>query len=200
MNEKEGDKNIAVHVRLAEIMYDFRQYDTALSYLAVNRNQILNTPEAKEIFSKIQEERKKNIIRQKESVINNHLLYRQKATYRTSLYLAAFIEKHYTPLHFFAGWLIRKADQLEPNDPFVALYLSRWLMKENNVDAALDILLKSIERHPDFVPILDMYAQVLLKAGREEERADVLKHIIDIYPGHPRWKKYEKFIKAYGVD
>ena len=200
MNGEEGDQNIAVYVRLAEIMYDFRQYDAALGYLSISRQKAVNTSKAKEIFSKIQEKRKEKIVRQKEFAINNHVPYKQNATYRTSLYLADFIEKHYTPLHFFAGWLIRKADQLEPDDPFVALYLSRWLMKENNVDATLDVLSNSIEKHPDFVPILDMYAQVLQRVKREKEMANVLSHILNIYHGHPKWKKYEKLIRVYGVD
>jgi len=197
MDDEEKDKNNAVHVRLAEIMYDLRQYDRAVSYIAVEGNQILNAKKAQEIFSKIQEDKKKNIARQTESVINSHLPYRQNVTYRALLYCADFIEKHYTPLHFLAGWSIRKAGKLEPNDPFVALYYSRWLLQENSVDAAFEILSNSIKRHPDFIPNLDMFTKVLQRMGKKEELANMLGYILTLYPGHPKREKYEKIIRNF---
>ena len=88
-------------------------------------------------------------------------------------------------------------DQLESDDPFVALYLSQWLIKEKHVDAALDILSKSVEIHPDFVPLLDKYVVALLKVKRTEEAGNVLGHILDIYPGHPKWKEHKRLIRLY---
>ncbi|MFC1843555.1 tetratricopeptide repeat protein [Thermodesulfobacteriota bacterium] len=61
IDNEEKDKNIAIHVRLAEIMYDLRKYERAVSYITVKGNKILNTPKAQEIFSKIQEDKRKNI-------------------------------------------------------------------------------------------------------------------------------------------
>ena len=106
---------------------------------------------------------------------------------------------YYSPLNFAAGLFINKAKEFEPNDPFVALYLNRWLVKEKQLDEAFIILSEAIVEFPNFVPILDLYAMKLRTTGREAEMVSVLKHILDIYPGHPKWDYYESLIESYRV-
>ena len=140
-----------------------------------------------------------NIARQEESSLANHLPYRNNFSYKSSLYLADFIMTYYSPLNFTAGWFINKAGELEPNDPFVALYLNRWLVKKKQLAEAFVILSEAVEEFPDFVPILDLYAMRLRTTGRKAEMVSVLKHILDIYPGHPKWDYYESLIESYKV-
>ena len=64
--------------------------------------------------------------------------------------------------------------------------------------AAQDMLTKGIESHPDFVPLLSLQADLYRMSGMSEEMVKVLKHILEVYPGHPKWNDYQEFITRFG--
>jgi hypothetical protein len=119
---------------------------------------------------------------------------------RFRLYLdtADFILKYYSPLTVFAGRLIEKAKALAPADPFVALYWCRNLEKSNRPGQFADAVQRAVKKFPDFIPLLQYQADNLTRFGQLEKLAAILKHILDIYPGHKNWQYYQKVINEYG--
>jgi tetratricopeptide (TPR) repeat protein len=197
LQETDKDPQMAVRLRMAEIMLDVRAYGKALNYLAGDDRKVHINSYNNELVNRYRTETEKNLARRRDADINNHDPYKDIFLYRFSFKSANFIKNNYSPLSFFIDRLLKKIEELAPNDPFVALYVSRRLLSKEKPVQALAVLEKNIQIHPDFIPNLDLQAKILLMLGYEDKMAEVITHTLDIYPGHPKWKNYRKAIKAY---
>lgn len=195
--EKDGVKT-AVRLRMARLMLDIKDYQKAQSYLEVLKVLSPINERAAELRKTLVQETEKNKAQAYRSDINNHPPYNNNFRIRLYLDTADFILKYYSPLTVFAGRLIEKAKALAPADPFVALYWCRYLEKTDQSGQFVNALQCAVEKFPDFIPLLQYQADNLTKLGKLERLAAILKHILDIYPGHKNWHIYQKIINEYG--
>ncbi|MFO7605361.1 MAG: hypothetical protein R6W72_03520, partial [Desulfurivibrionaceae bacterium] len=119
--------------------------------------------------------------------------------FKAALYLAGFIETKYTVLNPLVGPLLKTAVQLEPESLPAALELARWQMRNGRVEEALNFVEHHRRDNPNSPPLLEMAGQVYIMQDKKEKAAVVLNQLLEVYPGHPAWNSYARFINTYGT-
>ncbi|MFN2366371.1 MAG: tetratricopeptide repeat protein, partial [Desulfurivibrionaceae bacterium] len=120
--------------------------------------------------------------------------------FKAALYLAGFIEKRYTVLAPLVGPLLKKAVQWEPESLSAALRLARWQLRNDKGSEALKIVERHLRDKPNFPPLLELAGRIYIGRGEKTKAVAVLSKLLEVYPGHPDWLSYTKFINKYGPD
>jgi tetratricopeptide (TPR) repeat protein len=201
LTEENGDKSLAVGLRMARLLADLRDYEKANDFikgivaeypdheLAANLNQTIQ--------ARLQKNRK-----QKEAMnLNNHPPYKESMIYRVSFDLSDFILKKYSPLSFTVGWLLAKAEKAsQPDDPFVVWYRIKWYMKTGDREKLVQALEEAAIQQPDFLPLLKLTGEYYERIGEWDKMVQIYAHILEIYPGEPAWLRYEKKIITHNEN
>jgi len=75
---------------------------------------------------------------------------------------------------------IEKGEKAEPDHPMLKIFRSCIYYFQGNVDAALDLMSKVLEEHPEMDGIRPLYAEYLAGAGRvDEARAQITEGALD---------------------
>ena len=93
------------------------------------------------------------------------------------------------------GPLLKKAVQLEPESLRAALRLARWQLQNGKVDDALKLAEDHLRDNPDFPPLLELAGKCYFVQEKKEEAAAMFNKLLEVYPGHPNWRRYENFIR-----
>ncbi|MEN8135692.1 MAG: tetratricopeptide repeat protein [Thermodesulfobacteriota bacterium] len=117
--------------------------------------------------------------------------------FKSAFYLADFIEERYRLLDPLVGPLLKKAVRLEPESLNAALRLARWQLQNGKVDEALKLAEGHLSANPDFPPLLELAAKCYFFQEKNEKAANMLSRLLEVYPGHPDWIKYTKFIQNF---
>ncbi|MFC1826327.1 hypothetical protein ACFLZQ_00140 [Thermodesulfobacteriota bacterium] len=201
LTEENGNKNMAVRLRMARLLSDLRDYEKANDFI---EGVIESSPDhvlAKELNEKIQNQLQKNSKQEELMNLKNHPPYKIKMIYKTSLDLADFVLKKYSPLHFAVGWLLDKAEKAsQHDDPFILWYRVKWYMKTGDKDKLIQELEEAAILQPDFVPLLRLAGDYYELIGEKDKAVEIFSHILDIYPGERLWLRYEKKIVAFNEN
>ena len=198
LTEENGDKFMAVRLRMARLLCDLRDYEKAKDFIKSVVDMYPEKKTAGELYKKIQESIAKDNRQEALMKLVNHPPYKTSMAYKLSLDLSDFILEYYPPLRFAVGWLLDKAAQAsQPDDPFVLLYRIKWHMETSAKKKLITELEDAAERQPDFVPILRLAGDYYDLIGDQEKAVEIFSHILDTYPGEPLWLKYEKRIIAF---
>ena len=188
------EKDVAVPLYMAKILLDLRLYNFAKDYLEyVEINKLQNTTYT-ELLKRLYTEQLENELMSAQYDFTKHRTIHKSKYYRYYMYTAKFIMDQYSPLLPIVDFLLDKAEQIAPGDPFVALYKLRWLLKMNKFDEALRLTEQSLAQHPNFVPLLEMGGDIFSQINDTASTVKISKHIIDIYPGNSQWQKHLQII------
>lgn len=192
-----GGNSVDIPLRMAFYMIQLREYDFAGIFVerakaAEPENELLL--KIKDIYD---QDLEKSTRAEQLADIRNDPPYNRNRLFRFYLRLADFILGNYPFFSSQAGKIIDRAGELEPSDPFVALYRARWLLKTDRLDSALEVLENAILENPDFPPGLELAGSCYMNSGQPENAAIVFQHLLNIYPGHKSWGYYEDVISRY---
>lgn len=187
-------KDVAVSLYMSKILLDMRKYNFAQNYLMFVESIDNTNKRYIALWERFNTEQQKNKQAKTMSEFSRYTDNHKDDYYLIYINTARFIITSYPPLLPIAGWMLDKAGELSPEDPFVALYKLRWLLARDKFDEALIQVKKSITEHPDFVPLLEMGSDIFLQFDDTAGTAKLYKHILDIYPGNPQWLRYKHFI------
>ena len=190
-----GEEFSEIPLRLARIAYNYRQYDYALSYLTDAVKLDINPELINPLREKLVNTVKENKLKAYESSIKNNEKYINDSRFRFYMKAADFILKKYKPLRGnVVGWLLKRAQKLDPDNPFIPVYRARWFMANNQIDTALSELEVFAENNKNFVPALELLGICYQKKKYYEKSVATLSHILDIYHGHSQWANYLSYI------
>ncbi|MBU1628370.1 hypothetical protein KKB18_13460, partial [bacterium] len=186
-------KEDEIFQRMASIALAFRQYDRAKTYI----DMAFEIDSVNEATNRLQEKYaefiRQNVAQTEKSNIKNNLTYKNNMYFRLVMGISDIISNYYSPL---AGdpvrWLLGRAEKIDPDNPFVQLYLTRWYLKNNYIDKAVLVIESFIanSNNEDFVPLLEIAAECYLKQGQKEQAVIVYRHILSLYHGHNSWQRF----------
>ncbi len=120
--------------------------------------------------------------------------------FQAALFFTRFIEKRYTVLAPLVGPLLKKAVQLEPESLSAVVKLARWLLNNGKVPEALKLVEHHLIENPTSPTLLELAGQCYIILDEKDKAAILLNKLLEIYPGHPNWYKYTKFVNEYVPD
>ncbi len=191
-------KESAVALRMAPLMMDLRAYDEADKFLEMVKKLAPRNEHYLKYLERYQIETKRNSEQSTLKKINNHEIFQANITYRSMMIISHFILQYYSPLIPFTDIVLGEARSASPqNDPFVSLYYLRWFQKcqkQAKLSTELEI---SLQNFPDFVPILEFASRFYIISGQYEKAVEICKRILEVYPGHRSWLRYQGIIAKY---
>jgi len=193
-----GEGTYEVPIKLFQTAFNYRQYDYAKLYL----DDVVKLGAGPEVIKPL-EEKLTNTVKQNkskayESTIENDLTYKDNLQFRLYLKTVDFILRKYRPLRgAVAGWLINRAQTIDPDNPFLPVYRARWHKANNRVNIAISELEEFTEINKNFVPVLDFLGKCYRDTKNYEKAVSVFSHILDVYPGHRAWANYLSYIYQY---
>ncbi|MCK5230894.1 MAG: hypothetical protein KAR13_11545, partial [Desulfobulbaceae bacterium] len=202
-NSTDGDREklglsgepVDIPLKIALLLLDMREYEKCALYL--NKALKLNPHHEKSLETKKRllenmEKRAKAIF---VSDIHNDQDFRENRLFRLYMSLADFILNNYSPLKFMVVRFLEAAGEIRPNNPFVPLYIARRHMEMEHMEEAVRTIEKSIPDNPDFPPLLELAGLCYMKTDKPIKAAIAYQHLLEIYPGHPNWKRYKRVIQ-----
>jgi tetratricopeptide (TPR) repeat protein len=193
--ERGDDKQGAMQIRMAQLMLDLRDYRLANNYIQKNKDLYPEDEKILEFEKRYLEETEKNSLQIRAADYHNHQAYQSDFLYRFSLSAAEFVLKHYSPLSGGAEWLLRKMQARMPvRDSFISLYLIKLYTKSGKDDLIVKELENTLLEFPDFVPLLEITGSYYRQINSREKAQEIYEHILELYPGHPKWFFYNKII------
>ena len=193
-----GEESYDVPIRLSKIAFNYRQYEYAAQYLSVAVKLGTGSEVAKSLEEKLTNTVKQNNLKAHESTIENDSTYKNNLQFRLYIKAADFILRKYRPLRGApAGWLINRAQTIDPDNPFIPVYRARWHKVNNRVDIAISELEELSEINKNFVPVLDFLGKCYRDSKNYEKAVSIFSHILDIFPGYSYWPDYLSYIYQY---
>lgn len=184
-----------VYCKMAITLFMIKDYRNARTYLA---KALAITPEHEkslDIKKIIDDETTKNrLARMKINSTSKPEAY-TNLRFKSAFYLAKFFETKYTLLDNLVGPLLKKAVQLKPESLSAALKLAQWHLQNGEIGDALELAESHLLKNQDNPTLLELAGKCYSIQGEIEKTKTVLIKLLDIYPGHPNWKKYKKFIQ-----
>jgi len=189
-----GDEN-DVSYRLIDLSLATRRYGMAKLLIDKTLDAHPNDAKATEYRRRLDSQLRKNDLAARDSDIRNHQLDRNNFLYRCYMGTISFIAKRYRPLAGLPLYiLIKKVQNLVPDDPFIETALIKWSLANDKSDQALAVSEQLAKKTPDFVPGLEAIAATYLRLEQPNKAAIVYQHLLDLYPGHPDWQNIEYFL------
>jgi tetratricopeptide (TPR) repeat protein len=179
--------------RLADIALTFRQYERAKRYIdkaltldPANENILAWQQSYEEIVAQ-------NRIQSAKGRLENDRDYNDNLRFRLIMNSVDFIMKYYFPLKGApAGWLLSKAENVAPSNPFIPVLLARWHLANHDSAGAVSVVERAIPGHEDFIPLLEVAGEAYRKQKQKDKMNICFKQLIDLYHGHPHWREYLK--------
>ena len=69
-------------------------------------------------------------------------------------------------------------------------------MEMGHMKKAVRLIEKSISGNSDFPPLLELAGLCYTKTGEPLKAAITYQHLLEVYPGHPNWKRYNRLIQT----
>jgi tetratricopeptide (TPR) repeat protein len=134
----------------------------------------------------------------KESNINKNQTYAQNQLFRSYLKAASFIMNKYWPLkNKPVGWLLKQAQKIDPDNPFLPVYWAKWHMKNGRINAAIAILETNLNKNENFIPVLELLGLCYQNKKDYPQSVEYFKKILDLNPGNANWNNYLAYIYKY---
>jgi tetratricopeptide (TPR) repeat protein len=201
ITEENGNKNIAIRLRIARLLVDLRDYQKADDFLSPVVQKYPDHKLANELNERIQNELEKKKKQEELMNIKNHIPYRESVIYRTALDVSDFIINHYSPLLFTVDWLLGKAEKVsKPDDLFIITKRINLYNKMGERKKLRQELEEASKFHTDFVPLLRLIGEYYERDGNQDKAIETYEHLLEIYPSEPAWLNYQKKIIAYNEN
>lgn len=117
--------------------------------------------------------------------------------YKAIFSLVEFIENKYRLLTPLVEPMLHRLVRLEPTDPSAILKLARRQLQNGEVAQALQNAEDYLQHSPDSPPLLELAAKCYFSRGDKDHAVASLSRLLAVYPGHPDWRIYKKFVAAY---
>ena len=191
----DAQREAEVNLRAAAFMLRFKRYDNARLFLDETLAIDPESREAAAFKEQLQSEIAVNNEARRSADLTQNVDYRQNVPFRWAMSTATFLLRYRSPaFKRMAGPLLAMAQELQPDNPFVAARMIEYYLALDDFDKALAIAEKAIEQHEHFPPLLDLTGRIYFDRGDRKRAALVYRQLLDIYPGHPRWRDYEGLI------
>ena len=90
--------------------------------------------------------------------------------------------------------MLLQARNIDPENPFLPVYLAKWHMGNGRINEAVSILEGYLNRDENFVPVLEQLGLCYQQKKDYPKSLEIFKKILDIYPGNPNWRNYLSYI------
>jgi tetratricopeptide (TPR) repeat protein len=195
---KIGEEKYEIPLYLAKVAMKYRQYERAALYLQDAQKLGADQEDIVQLGKKLQDIFAKNRLKAKESNINKNQTYAQNQLFRSYLKAASFIMNKYWPLeNKLVGWLLRQAQKIDPDNPFLPVYWAKWHMKNGRIDAAIAILETNLNKNENFIPVLELLGLCYQNKKDYPQSVEYFKKILDLNPGNANWNNYLAYIYKY---
>ncbi len=182
------DKESAIFLKLAELLLEVRDYESAIKYATLAHTMDSNNTKAQLFIEEIADIKKQNHEILLKSDIHHHKTYQEDIKYYIIMTIIEFIDKSYTPLRPTIGWLLQQLGEKYTNDPFYMSYYARHLLAQRQYQAAEKLLERGENLHPDFLPLLTHKVELVRTMNNRDKLKAVYSKIIDKHHGSPKWR------------
>jgi len=204
-NDEDGRKELVIGkelaeipVKLAKIAYNYRQYEYMAAYLNDAIKLKADPAQVDPLNEKLLQTLEKNRIAARASSIRFNETFINNPLFRFYMKAVNYILRKYKPLRgATAGFLLKRAEKIDPENPFIQVYRSRWHLANGRIDKTVNELELFTETNKDFVPALELLVSCYQRKKNYEKSVAILSHILDIYHGHKQWANYQSFIYQY---
>ena len=187
---------VDIPLRIALLLLDMREYERCALYLdkalELDPHHEKSLETKKRLLGNMEKRAKAIFV----SDIHNDQDFRENRLFRFYMSFADFIFNNYSPLKFMAGKFVEAAGKVRPDNPFVHVYLARWHMEMDRMKEAAKTIEKAIPDNSDFPPLLELAGLCYIKTGEPVKAAIAYQHLLNIYPGHPNWARYNCMIRT----
>lgn len=194
-----GGEKVDVYLYMIENLLHFRMYTEANTVIQKSLRDSVDHRKLSGVRQQYEELLEKNNRAAAMSDIENDEAYQTNGLFRVYIGITDFIFNNYPPLVGKLDWLLDRAEQLEPGNPFVSLYRIRLHRKLKQLPAAINEIEKVLPAFPDFPPFLEQAYGVYIRTGQRDKAIIVLKQLIDIFPKHPYWKKLDNLRYSFQI-
>ncbi|MDF1578569.1 MAG: tetratricopeptide repeat protein [Desulfobulbales bacterium] len=191
-----GQEAESIYNEMATALLLDKDYDNARTYLNKSLTIAPGNDPALAIEKIIADETGRNQLAREMIASTMKPVVSTGLPFRLTLYAADFIKKWHIPDHL-TDLLLEKAVQLEPESIHAALKLSGFKLQNGNIDDALKIIERHLQGKPSSPPLLELAGKCYFARGNNRKAAEMLSRLLEIYPGHPEWKRYSRFIRTY---
>jgi len=193
-----GEEKYEIPVYLAGIATKYRQYERAAQYLQDALKLEGESAESTSELERLQAIMVKNRQKARESNIRKNATYAGNRVFRLYLKAVDFIFRDYWPLkNKPAGWLLKQARNIDPENPFLVVYWAKWHMANGRVNEAVSLLEDYLNRQENFVPVLEQLGLCYQQQKDYPKSVEIFEKILEIYPGNPNWKNFLSYIYRY---
>jgi tetratricopeptide (TPR) repeat protein len=190
-----GKEKYEIPIYLAKLAMKYRQYERAALYLQDAQKLEAEPRESTPVIEKFQAIMVQNRQKWRESNIAKNETYANNRAFRFYLKAVDFILNKYWPLKDKpAGWLLLQAQNIDPENPFLPVYLTKWHMGNGRINEAISILEGYLNRDENFVPVLEQLGLCYQQKKDYPKSVEIFKKILDIYPGNSNWMNYLSYI------
>lgn len=197
--QKEVANADAIYGRLLSILLRCRKYTFAKDFLTkvdANKNKNLNLS-IRNIYNEYKSDMQKNITQARLTNISSSNLYTNDYKYKVTINLIQLSGKYYK---FAQPYFIKLLANRYPKDHWATYLLISQYFSQKEYEKAMNLCNEHHYYDSNFPPELEMLADLLVTQGKPEKAVPFYEKILNIYPGHPRWRNFTNIIEKYNTN